>query len=103
MIRRPPRSTQSRSSAASDVYKRQIQVHTPGGGGVVLDTADDGGVVGWSWLVPPYRWMFDARASESTSAVAFDGACLRGKCENDPVVGYALMQRVTQVMFDRLE
>src|SRR5450756_3188454 len=25
MIRRPPRSTQSRSSAASDVYKRQCQ------------------------------------------------------------------------------
>ena len=25
MIRRPPRSTQSRSSAASDVYKRQKQ------------------------------------------------------------------------------
>ena len=25
MIRRPPRSTQSRSSAASDVYKRQAQ------------------------------------------------------------------------------
>src|SRR5450756_2821387 len=28
MIRRPPRSTQSRSSAASDVYKRQIE-HLP--------------------------------------------------------------------------
>src|SRR5450756_1602791 len=27
MIRRPPRSTQSRSSAASDVYKRQLQLH----------------------------------------------------------------------------
>ena len=27
MIRRPPRSTQSRSSAASDVYKRQIPRH----------------------------------------------------------------------------
>src|SRR5450756_917224 len=26
MIRRPPRSTQSRSSAASDVYKRQVNV-----------------------------------------------------------------------------
>src|SRR5450756_2987745 len=25
MIRRPPRSTQSRSSAASDVYKRQVE------------------------------------------------------------------------------
>ena len=28
MIRRPPRSTQSRSSAASDVYKRQISFWT---------------------------------------------------------------------------
>ena len=27
MIRRPPRSTQSRSSAASDVYKRQVKKH----------------------------------------------------------------------------
>eukprot|EP00657_Telonema_sp_P-1_P005245 TRINITY_DN22491_c0_g1_i1.p1 TRINITY_DN22491_c0_g1~~TRINITY_DN22491_c0_g1_i1.p1 ORF type:complete len:114 (+),score=31.76 TRINITY_DN22491_c0_g1_i1:153-494(+) len=27
MIRRPPRSTQSRSSAASDVYKRQVWGH----------------------------------------------------------------------------
>src|SRR5450756_2909121 len=28
MIRRPPRSTQSRSSAASDVYKRQSEMDT---------------------------------------------------------------------------
>ena len=28
MIRRPPRSTLDRSSAASDVYKRQRQYHT---------------------------------------------------------------------------
>ena len=37
MIRRPPRSTQSRSSAASDVYKRQIQNHQTVGRGVVQD------------------------------------------------------------------
>src|SRR5680860_1871587 len=30
MIRRPPRSTQSRSSAASDVYKRQHDMIRPG-------------------------------------------------------------------------
>eukprot|EP01015_Nassula_variabilis_P006991 TRINITY_DN1531_c0_g1_i9.p1 TRINITY_DN1531_c0_g1~~TRINITY_DN1531_c0_g1_i9.p1 ORF type:complete len:131 (+),score=90.22 TRINITY_DN1531_c0_g1_i9:1-393(+) len=30
MIRRPPRSTQSRSSAASDVYKRQINAEYMG-------------------------------------------------------------------------
>src|SRR5665811_1517903 len=29
MIRRPPRSTRVRSSAASDVYKRQVIIATP--------------------------------------------------------------------------
>src|SRR5450756_2395855 len=38
MIRRPPRSTQSRSSAASDVYKRQVKTAsgTPGTGTVTI-------------------------------------------------------------------
>jgi CRP/FNR family transcriptional regulator, cyclic AMP receptor protein len=80
-----------------------IEVHDPAGGGIVVDTVDDGDVVGWSWLVPPYRWVFDARAVESTSAVSFDGACLRGKCEDDPRLGYLLLQRVSTVMFSRLE
>jgi uncharacterized membrane protein YgcG len=59
-------------------------------------------VVGWSWLVPPYSWLFDARAVEPTGAVAFDGLCLRGKCEEDPKLGYELMKLVSQVMFSRL-
>lgn len=80
-----------------------IEVHDPAGGAVVVDTADDGDVVGWSWLIPPYRWVFDARAVTSTSAVSFDGACLRGKCDADPRLGYLLMQRVSAVMFQRLE
>ena len=80
-----------------------IQVHNPAGGGMIFDTADAGDVVGWTWLIPPYKWIFDATASQATDAVAFDGACLRGKCENDPVVGYALMQRVALVMYGRLE
>ena len=25
-------------------------------------------VLGWSWLFPPYRWLFDARALEGTRA-----------------------------------
>lgn len=79
-----------------------IEVHAPTGG-IVLDTADDGDVVGWSWLVPPYRWVFDARAVTPTSAVALDAVCLRGKCDGDPALGYALMQRVTGVMYERLQ
>jgi len=79
-----------------------IEVHGPVDGTVVIDTADEGDVVGWSWLVPPYSCSFDARAAEATGVVAFDGACLRGKCEADSRLGYQLMQRVTQVMNDRL-
>jgi CRP/FNR family cyclic AMP-dependent transcriptional regulator len=80
-----------------------IEVHGPAAGTMVLDTADEGDVVGWSWLVPPYRSTFDARAAEATGVVSFDGACLRGKCEEDAHLGYQLMQRVTQVMNGRLE
>ena len=64
--------------------------------------AHEGDVVGWSWLIPPYRWTFDARATQDTSAIAFDGVCLRGKCESDATLGYAMLQRVVQVMSARL-
>lgn len=80
-----------------------LEIPSPGAGALVLDTMDDGEVLGWSWLIPPYRYTFDARAVEPTSAVSFDGACLRGKCDADPRLGYELMQRVAQVMFARMQ
>jgi CRP-like cAMP-binding protein len=78
-----------------------VETRTPTGA-VALDTAHDGDVVGWSWLIPPYRWTFDARATEETSTIAFDGECLRGKCDQDPALGLALLQRVVQVMAARI-
>ena len=80
-----------------------FELHTPDRGGLVIETADSGDVVGWSWLFPPFRAHFDARAVEEVRAIAFDGACLRGKCEEDPRLGYELMQRFAQVMIDRLQ
>lgn len=80
-----------------------LELSAPGSRRQVLDTVDDGGVVGWSWLVPPHRWFLDARAVESTSLISLDGACLRDKCDQDPVLGYALMQRVARVMYHRLQ
>lgn len=79
-----------------------VETRTPTGT-AVLDTARDGDVVGWSWLVPPYRWTFDARATGETSVIAFDGECLRDKCLADPALGYALLQRVVGVMSDRIQ
>ena len=70
---------------------------------VVIETLDPGEIVGWSWLFPPYVWHFDARAVDDVRAVAFDGACLRGKCEADHDLGYELMRRFASVMIDRLQ
>ncbi len=80
-----------------------IELRAPAGGPVVLDSAHDGDIVGWSWLIPPHRWKFDARTTEPTSLVAFDGACLRRKGEQDPALAYALLLRVAQVMDRRLQ
>lgn len=80
-----------------------LEVHTPERGGLIVDSADPGEVVGWSWLFPPYRWHFDARAADEVRAIAFDGECLRGKCDEDTRLGYELMQRFGRVMIDRLQ
>ena len=80
-----------------------LELHTPERGGLVIDTIEPDEVVGWSWLFEPYRWQFDARAVGQVRAVAFDGACLRGKCDDDKELGYALMKRFGRVMVDRLQ
>lgn len=80
-----------------------LELHTPERGGLVIDTIEAGDVVGWSWLFEPYVWHFDARAAGRLRAIAFDGACLRGKCEEDKELGYELMKRFAQVMIDRLQ
>jgi CRP/FNR family cyclic AMP-dependent transcriptional regulator len=80
-----------------------LTMHVPARGDVSIETLDPGEVVGWSWLFPPYTWHFDARALDDVRTVAFDGACLRGKCDDDAALGYALMRRFAEVMIDRLQ
>ena len=80
-----------------------FELNTPDRGGLVIDTADPGDVVGWSWLFPPYRWHFDAKALAGVRATSFDGVCLRGKCDADPSLGYGLMSRFARVMIERLQ
>lgn len=80
-----------------------IEIHSPGRGPIVIETIGPGGVVGWSWLFPPYRWHFDVRAVDAVGAIAVDGACLRAKAEADPVLGQMLMSRVAQVLLERLQ
>ncbi len=79
------------------------EMWVPGRGGVRIETIEPGEVVGWSWLIPPYRWHFDARALDTVAAMAFDGACLRGKCDADPFLGYELLKRFSELLVANLQ
>jgi CRP/FNR family cyclic AMP-dependent transcriptional regulator len=80
-----------------------IETHVPSRGAVTLQTLGEGEILGWSWLFPPYLWQFDARAQDDVRATAFDGACLRTKCDADPSLGYDLMKRLARLVSSRLE
>jgi CRP-like cAMP-binding protein len=79
-----------------------IEVYAAGRDPIVVDQVRVGDVVGWSWLVAPYRWRFDARAVEPTSVIDFDGATLREHLESDPRLGYEVTKRFVLVMSRRL-
>ena len=80
-----------------------LETFVPARGAVTIETLESGEVVGWSWLFPPHRWHFDARALSLVRATSFDGACLRAKCESDPRLGYDLMSRFAQIVIERLQ
>lgn len=83
--------------------KVQVETHIPHKGVLIIRTRTEGEILGWSWLVPPYRWHFDARAVDLTRAIALDGKCLRQKCEEDHDLGYEIMKRFSMVIAERLE
>jgi CRP/FNR family cyclic AMP-dependent transcriptional regulator len=80
-----------------------LEVKAPGKGALTLGTLGEGEIVGVSWLVPPYRWSYDARALEEVRAIAMDAACLRGKCEADHDLGYEMMKRFMPILIQRLQ
>jgi CRP/FNR family cyclic AMP-dependent transcriptional regulator len=80
-----------------------LELAAPGQAPLVLQTLGPGDILGWSWLIPPYHWMFDAVAVDQTRAIALDGKCLRGKCEADHDVGYELLKRFAHIMESRLQ
>ena len=80
-----------------------LEVSVPGRGAVAFQTAGEDEIVGVSWLFPPYRWAFDARAVELVRAIAMDGKCLREKCEADHDLGYDVMMRLVPILMQRLQ
>jgi CRP/FNR family cyclic AMP-dependent transcriptional regulator len=67
-----------------------------------LQDLGPGMVVGWSWLLPPNRWTFQARARTKTRILAFDGVAILARCEQDAKFGYELIKRFSALMSERL-
>ena len=80
-----------------------LEIAAPGRGALIVQTLGEGDMAGFSWLIEPHRWSFDGRAVERVRALQMDGACLRGKCDADPVLGYELMRRFAGLASKRLD
>jgi CRP-like cAMP-binding protein len=80
-----------------------LEMPGPGESPITVLALSEKEVLGWSWLVPPYKWKFDARAAEPTRAIRLNGKCLREKWERDHDLGFELLQRFARIGGHRLE
>ncbi|MGE3804968.1 MAG: Crp/Fnr family transcriptional regulator [Gemmataceae bacterium] len=79
-----------------------IGTHLGKQGAVPIQTVGPGDIVGWSWLLDPARWQFDARAVDDVQGLAFDADWLRQQCETDHELGYHLLRQMLRVLASRL-
>lgn len=68
-----------------------------------LQDIGPGKVAGWSWLIPPHLWKFQARARTAIDYLEFDGAAILAQCEAEPKFGYQLIKRFSALMSERLQ
>jgi CRP-like cAMP-binding protein len=79
-----------------------LQMRLPDQGVALIAMVGPGEVLGWSWLIPPYFWHFDATCVEDTAAVFFYGTWLRQMAEEHHAFGHELMKRIAEVLAHRL-
>ncbi len=79
-----------------------LEIDVPGRGVTQMESLGPNDMLGVEWLVSR-RVHLDARALEPVVALAFDGACLRAKMDEDAPLGYALTRRILAETYKRLE
>jgi CRP/FNR family transcriptional regulator, cyclic AMP receptor protein len=74
-----------------------------GEGSLVVQTLHAGDAMGWSALTAECRTHFQATALSNVQTVCFPGDTLRIACEQDPVMGFALMKGLLELVTERLD
>jgi len=87
------------------VLEGELVVEVPALTGPSLEVTrlGPGKIFGWSWLIKPYRWHFNARAAGAARVLDFDGKAILERAESEPKFGYALLRRFSTLMGMRLE
>jgi CRP/FNR family transcriptional regulator, cyclic AMP receptor protein len=67
-----------------------------------IQSLDKDHVLGWSWLIAPYKWNFQTRAEEDSELLQFDGTAIMARCEQEPKFGYELLKKFAGLMSERL-
>jgi CRP/FNR family cyclic AMP-dependent transcriptional regulator len=68
-----------------------------------IQTLGKNQVLGWSWLISPYKWSFQAIAEEDSALLEFDGTAILARCEQEPKFGYELLKKFAMLMSIRLD
>ena len=63
-----------------------------------IQTLDKDQVLGWSWLISPYKWNFQTKAEEDSELLQFDGVAILARCEQEPKFGYELLKKFAALM-----
>jgi len=79
-----------------------LELTSPGGAPLVIQTLRDGEMVGVSWFFPPYRWEWRARALTETSVIAFDAEQVREQCKDQCELERQLLRAIAKAAATRL-
>lgn len=79
-----------------------LVVNVPHKGEIVVATVSEGELLGWSALLPNYRWSSSARTARATRCIVFDGPALRELIELDHELGYQVLRVAFHVAASRL-
>jgi len=80
-----------------------VEVPAPQHKPMVVATLGVGEILGWSWILPPFQWKYQARAVSDVRAIALDGKCLRTKCEENHDLGFEVVKRFARIIEQRLD
>jgi CRP-like cAMP-binding protein len=86
-----------------DAGQVALDTLVPGVGRVVIERLGRGDVVGLSWLQVPYQFRYGAVPTQPMQAYEFDAVRVRAACQQDPRLGYALLDRFLGVALHRLQ